>query len=218
MKLFELFKKIKSKGLAKSFSIFINAYVFSHWKMYLLERPLELKSIEVQDDLNPVSVTYSNLHIFEKNFKSYIPSIKKLLKNNTISQVYTDENNDAIAMFWIHEGGDYYDKLLYKCKIPIPKDSIYQFAGEVAKDKRGGRLTVLTQQKAWNDYYKKGFKTARALVNSVNSPALRMHIKLGFTETGKLIHIYRFFSIYTYVKYENYSGSKLKITNKQANN
>lgn len=213
MKLSELFKKIKSKGLVKSSSIFISAYIFSHWKMYLLERPLELQSIAIDNSYNPVPVTHENLYIFEKYFKSYIPSIKKLLNDNTHAEVYTDENGDAYAMVWIHEGGDYYDNLLYKCRIPVPKDSIYQFAGEVAKHKRGGRFTTYFVQRFWNEYHKKGFKTARALVNSNNTLALRTHLKLHFAETGTLIHIYRLFTIFTYAKYENYSETRLEIIN-----
>ncbi len=209
MKLFKLFKKIKSKGIKKSLSIFFNAYIFSHWKMYLLERPLALDSIEIRSDLNPISATFENIHIFEKNFNSYIPSIKKLLYKNTRSEVYTDENNDAYLMFWVHEGSNYYDELLYKCTIPIPKDCIYQFAGEVAKDRRGGRITAYAQQHLWDEYEKKGFKTTRALVNGNNIPALRMHFKLAFKETGTLIHIYRLFNFFTYAKNENYSGTKI---------
>lgn len=211
MKLLDFAKKVKNKGIIKSFSIFFNAYIFSHWKMYLLERPLELESIKIKNDLTPALVTEDNLYIFEKNFSSYVPAIKKLLAEGSRPEVYTDENNDAYVMFWIHEGGDYYDKLLYKCRIPIPKDSIYQFAGEVAKDKRGGRMTVYAQQHIWNEYYKKGFKSTRALVNEKNAPALKMHFKLQFKETGQLIHIYKLFSILTFAKYENYSGTKINF-------
>lgn len=214
MKPLELVNKIKNKGIKKSFLIFINSYIFSHWKLYLLERPLNTESIKIRTELEPAKITDKNINIFEKNFNSYIPSIKKLLIEGSKPVVFTDENNDAYAMLWIHEGGDYYDKLLYKCKIPIPQDSIYQFAGEVAKDKRGGRITVYAQQYVWNKYYDKGFKTARALVNGNNTPAIRMHLKLDFKEIGQLIHIYRLFSLFTFAKYEKYSGARIKI-NKQ---
>lgn len=209
MKLTALASKVKNKGIKKSFSIFFNACIFSHWKMYVLERDLVEKSIDLRLKSVPTAATKDNLDVFKAHFSHYIPSIKKLINEGSRSSIYIDENNNAYAMLWVHEGGDYYDNLLYKCKIPIPQDSIYQFAGEVAKHKRGGRLTVEAQQSIWNEYYEKGFKRARSLVNGNNTAALKMHFRLGFKETGEMIHIYRLLNLFTFSSHENYVGNKI---------
>ena len=211
MNLIELAHKVKKKGILKSLSIPFNAYIFSNWEMLLLERQLKKEEVQEKNNLAKCVVTNENLHIFEKNFKKYIPSIKHLLAEGSHPQVYIDENDDACAMLWIHDNGDYYDKLLYKCHIHIPKGSIYQFAGEVAKSKRGNRVVLYSQQNIWNEYYEKGFKSTRALVHNVNNSALKMHIKVGFKETGQLIRIYKIFHFFTFVKYENYNETRLKL-------
>ena len=208
--------KIKEKGLIKLIKQLFSRYIYSHWKVYILERPLELKSIEITTTQQPIQVTEYNLHVFEKYFKHYIPSIKKWLKDGSRPDAYIDDNGDVYMMHWINEGGDYYDSSYYKFTIPVPKDSIYQFAGDLSKERRATSLLIQSLQRIWDEYCAQGYKTSRTLVSENNSMSIKVHLRLGYQEVGKLIHVYRFFYFISFHKFEYYSGSKLKRSIKKS--
>lgn len=175
MRLAELIDKIRAKGLKRSAKLLFQICLFSHWKLYLLERPLALVSVKVRKPLHLARIEPDNLKLFEKYFSHYIPSIKIFLQQGSRPHVCVNENQDAYLMVWAHEGGDYYDRQLYRCRIPVPEDCIYQFAGGLAKEYQPNRLVAYVQQQMWNHYVERGFTRTRSLVNANNSRALRMH-------------------------------------------
>ncbi len=211
MRIAELINKARSKGLKHSARLLFQICVFSHWKLYLLERPLAQVSVEVRQPLHLARIEPDNLKLFEKYLSHYIPSIRVFLQQGSHPQVCVNEHQDAYLMFWVHEGGDYYDRQLYKCRIPVPEDCIYQFAGELAKEYRPSRHVIYLLQQVWNQYCERGFTRTRSLVNANNPRALRIHQKLGFAETGTVIHVYRLFGVFSFARYEISSENNLNV-------
>lgn len=210
MRLTDKIRKVRNKGVTGSLSLLWQMTVFSHWKMYLLERPLELQTVQAHKVLQPVQVKPDDLRLFEKNFSSYIPSIRRFLREGSRPQVYVDENGDAYLMLWVHEGSDYRDRY-YNCTVPVPQDCIYQFAGELARERPASSYLFYALQQLWDESRTRGFRRVRALVNENNRRAMVLHGKLGFVETGRVVHVYRLFRVFSFSRHEHYQGNRLEL-------
>ena len=202
----EILDKVREKGLARTFSIVWQRLVFQRLTLHVLERPLSLPTRNIRTEAKPVAVTENNMDIFRKHFSGYMVSIEKFLSEGCRPVVYLDEEgSNAIAMFWVHEGGDYKDDMLYKCTIPVPDDCIYQFAGEIAPHLRGRAVQFVygAQFQIWEEYLERGYRAVRALVNERNTIAMNMHSRLQFKKIGTSIHAYTLFGCLRWARVRN---------------
>ncbi len=186
-----LLEKIRRKGLRDSLRVLRERYFYYHWELLSVERSLALPvPCPVTTRRWPqVPIDRALLPAFEKYFSAQLPAIRGLLDKGCRGNAHLDADGNVMLMIWINER-DYYDDQLYRCWIRIPPGCIYQFAGECALPYRGTGVVVLAQKLIWEHYRERGFKATRAVVNVRNEAALKMHMRMGFTEVGESIHVY----------------------------
>ncbi|MFZ5960785.1 GNAT family N-acetyltransferase [Pseudomonas knackmussii] len=186
---------LQRRGLLGTLQLLLERVLFKHWELLGVERRLD-KPLALPSDLQSPparQITAELLPAFERRFASYLPAIRAMLGQNLLGLAHLDSRGDAFAMVWISEQ-DYFDAGHYRCWMRVPPGCIYQFAGAVAESYRGNGLALLGMQRVWEHYHAQGFHSTRAHVDVRNLPALCLHQRLGFRETGESLHVYRLFN------------------------
>jgi len=195
-----LLNKIRNKGLWVSLQIFCEHYLYHHWELLTLERQLALPTPSRALGAHRTLIEHierTHVPMLACYFSRYRRAVESLLDQGLHGIGCCDDQGNIIAMMWISER-DYYDDQLYHCWVRLPPHCIYQFAGEVALPHRGSEIALVVQHEAWDAYRQRGFTHTRALVNTRNQPALKMHVHLDFDEIGEAIHVYCLFGCLYY--------------------
>lgn len=210
MKLLQVMKKIRDKGVGHILRIFVRSYIYDHDHLYLVERSLTGNYKDIQIEERWVLVTESDIGIFNKNFKRYVQACRGFFREGSRPFVYLDDNGDAYLMQWVNVNGDYFDND-FKCTVPVPEGCIYQFAAELEKSRRSRSRDFLVghQQRLWQEYASQGFTRIRSLVSGRNLPAVGIQLYLGFREVGHRVHVHRLFGHFTWSYWEQYDGEHL---------
>lgn len=189
-----ILERIRKKGLRSSARIFRERYVFYHWELLTFDRSLQ---DPVHCPINPArwpaaDVDHALLPAFEKHFPGKSRTLGHLLDKGCKGFAHLDNEGHVIAHLWVNER-DYYDDQLYRAWVPVPPGCIYQFAGECAPPYRGSGLTMLLQKRVWEIFRDKGYTQVRSIANTNNEPAVKLHVRMGFEETGESLHLYCLF-------------------------
>lgn len=205
-----LLEKIKRKGLIGSARLLWARCVYRHDELIWMERALDLPAPRFprHSQWRQVRITEALLPAFDRYFSLYKPGLSALIHSDSLGEAFLDADGQVIGMAWFRRS-DYYDDQTYHCWLRLPPGRIYQFAGEVAPPYRGSGMAVLLQREPWKVFLEEGFSHTRAVVNMNNTPALRMHVKLGFEEIGESIHLYRLFNCLKFHRFGRYDGKRL---------
>lgn len=208
--------QIIAKGIIKTIKDFVRYHIYLYAEIVILERDLSLptKKYKTKKQFNVQILTKeSDLSIYEDQLSS-----QKL-------QVFSDHFHDGclcvicladkeIASYvWISTK-DFYDKHLYKYNFKIKEKCIYQFDGLVFPKFRGTPVVLLIQQRAWEYYLEKRYLKTICAIDTYNLPSLRLHLRLGFKETGEVV-IFRKLFFYKWSKKEIYTGQYLSSLYKE---
>lgn len=201
---------LQRKGPLGTLRLLLERVLFKHWELIGVERcldqPLALPSDLQSPPMRRISADL--LPAFERRFASYLPAIRAMLGQDLHGIAHLDARGDAFAMVWISEQ-DYFDAQHYRCWMRVPPGCLYQFAGAVAEDYRGNGLALLGLQRVWEHYRAQGFHSTRAHVDVRNLPALCLHQRLGFRETGESLHVYRLFNCLSFNRRDRYRSPRL---------
>jgi ribosomal protein S18 acetylase RimI-like enzyme len=205
-----LLEKIKRKGLIGSARLLWARCVYRHDELIWMERALDLPAPRFprHSQWRQIRITEALLPAFDRYFSLYKPGLPALIHSDSLGEAFLDADGQVIGMAWFRRS-DYYDDQTYHCWLRLPPGRIYQFAGEVAPPYRGSGMAVLLQREPWKVFLEEGFSHTRAVVNMNNTPALRMHVKLGFEEIGESIHLYRLFNCLKFHRFGRYDGKRL---------
>lgn len=201
---------LRRRGPLGTLQLLLERVLFKHWELIGVERRLD-RPLALPSDLQspPIRlITAELLPAFERNFASYLPAIRAMLGQNLHGLAHLDARGDAFAMVWISEQ-DYFDAMHYHCWMRVPPGCIYQFAGAVAESHRGNGLALLGMQRMWEQYHAQGFHSTRAHVDVRNLPALCLHQRLGFRETGESLHVYRLFNCLYFHRHSRFREPRL---------
>jgi RimJ/RimL family protein N-acetyltransferase len=129
--------------------------------------------------------------------------------------MYLDDQGDTVGFAWASTR-DYFDRHFYRCNFPINPGEYFQFGGEAIRKYWGTSISADMQLEVWKVMADKGCNTMVDVCDLQNTPAIKMHIRMGFQERGKITHVYRLFGRWRFFRDTFYRGSVLEAFRKPA--
>lgn len=205
--------RIRQKGLGNTFKAFWKRYVFFHWELLWMERdlvsPAPPHKLRPYVGLRQVTITADNAEAFGKHFGDRIETMAELATEGHTGHMYLDEEGHAAAFIW-GSVRDYHDRHYYGCRFPVKPGEFFQFNGEMARPYFGTRLSVDAQANLWKAMQAQGCKKVVNVCASHNIPALKLHIRMGYHEQGRVTHIYGLFGgRWRFNRDTRYQGTRL---------
>lgn len=179
----------RRSGMKYAFGRVVSRYLYRRHASFLVERSLEpiLKKPIRSDAYHIAVIQESDVPSLTKYFAHQKEVFERFLKMGlTGIGVFDASTQEAIAAFWISTKS-YYDRDHYKFEFRVRPGQIYQFAGEVAEPFRGSRVAVLALEFAYTLFREKGFSSALACIDEPNDASIRLHRKLGFRFTHRIV-------------------------------
>ncbi|RLU05438.1 N-acetyltransferase, partial [Pseudomonas prosekii] len=86
----------------------------------------------------------------------------------------------------------------------------FEFGGEMIRTYFGTSLSVDVQIELWETMAAKGCNKVVDVCETHNIPALKLHIRMGYQEQGRVTHVYGFFGgRWRFFRETRYQGSRL---------
>ena len=208
----KLREQIRQKGLSRIFRTLWRRYVFFHWELLWMER--DLVSPVPPHKLRPYSgvrmevITPENATAFRKNFGDRVGTMAELAADGHTGHMYLDEDGNAIGFIWASTR-DYHDRHYYGCWFPVKPGEFFCFGGEMTRAYFGTSLSVDVQIAQWETMAAKGCNKVVDVVETHNIPAMKLHIRMGYQEQGRVTHVYGLFGIWRFHRETRYTGSRL---------
>ncbi|PMZ61464.1 N-acetyltransferase, partial [Pseudomonas sp. GW247-3R2A] len=92
----------------------------------------------------------------------------------------------------------------------------FEFGGEMARPYFGTSLSVDAQVDLWAAMAAQGCNKVVDVCETHNIPALKLHIRMGYHEQGRVTHVYGLFGLWRFYRETHYSGSRLDALRKPA--
>ncbi|KAA0959318.1 GNAT family N-acetyltransferase [Pseudomonas sp. ANT_H12B] len=208
----KLRERIKQKGLSGTFNTLWKRYVFFHWELLWMER--DLVSAVPPHKLRPysgvrlVTITAENATAFTKHFGDRVDTMAELAAEGHTGQMYLDEDDHAIGFIWgsMH---DYHDRHYYGCWFAVKPGEFFEFGGEMTRSYFGTSLSVDAQINLWAAMAAQGCNKVVDVCETHNIPALKLHIRMGYHEQGRVTHVYGLFGRWRFYRETSYEGSRL---------
>ncbi|MCK1793773.1 N-acetyltransferase [Pseudomonas violetae] len=215
-----VFKKlsnhIKHKGVRATFNKVWKHYVFFHEELLWMERdlvsPVPPHRLRPYKPLRLETITAQNAVAFSKHFGDRVGTMAELANEGHTGHMYLDESDNAVAFIWGSKG-DYHDRHYYGCWFPVKPGEFFEFGGEQIRAYWGTTLSVDFQLDLWKAMAKKGCNKVVDVCESHNIPALKLHIRMGYREQGRIMNVYSLFGRRFY-RETHYSGSRLDALRK----
>ncbi|MND81247.1 hypothetical protein D3C80_730340 [compost metagenome] len=208
----KLSDRIKQRGLRRTFKTFWERYVFFHWELLWMER--DLVSAVPPHKLKPyqpvrlVNIDTKNADAFAKHFGDRVETMRELAAEGYTGHMYLDDEGHAIAFIWGSKR-DYHDRHYYGCTFPVKPGEFFEFGGEMTRPFFGTSLSVDAQVQLWHAMREQGCTKVVDVCETHNIPALKLHIRMGYHEQGRVKHIYGLFGRWRLSRETRYSGSRL---------
>ncbi|MCU1724313.1 N-acetyltransferase [Pseudomonas sp. 5P_5.1_Bac1] len=204
---------IKRKGLRRTLATLWQRYVFFHWELLWMERdlttPVGPHNLKDHPPVNLALITETNADAFARHFGDRVETMRELAREGHTGHMYLDQAGDAIAFIWASTR-DYHDRHYYGCTFPVARGDFFEFGGEMIPAFFGSRLSVDAQVNLWNAMQAKGCTRVVDVVETHNVPALKLHLRMGYHEQGRVVHVYGLFGRWKLFRNAQYSGSRLK--------
>ena len=155
-----------------------------------------------------LSMGLHNTAAFARHFGDRVNIMEELATEGYTGHMYLDGKGDAVAFIW-GSTREYHDRHFYGCTFPVKKGEFFEFGGELARAYWGTTLSVDLQLRLWKAMQAQGCNTVVDVCDAHNIPALKLHIRMGYQEQGRLLHVYRLFGRWRFFRETRYIGSRL---------
>ncbi|MBH3462167.1 N-acetyltransferase [Pseudomonas parafulva] len=213
----KLQERIRQKGLKRTFKTLVERYVFFHWELLWMERdlvtPVPPYKLKEHPPVTLVEITTANADAFARYFGDRVETMRELAADGHTGHMYLDEHGDAVAFIWASVV-DYHDKHYYGCTFPVKPGEFFEFGGEMTRRYFGSELSVTAQVELWNAMHAKGCRKVVDVVETHNVPAMKLHLRMGYHEQGRVMHVYGLFGRWKLFRETRYEGSRLEVLRK----
>ncbi|MDD1954049.1 MULTISPECIES: N-acetyltransferase [Pseudomonas] len=205
--------KIRRKGLRRVARTLWERHVFYHWELLWMER--DLVSAVPPHNLRPhkpvrlVTITEDNAVAFARHFGDRVQTMAELAREGHTGHMYLDDADNAVAFIWGSKR-DYLDRHYYGCTFPVKEGEFFEFGGEMTPSYFGTRLSVDAQVNLWAAMQAQGCNKVVDVVETHNVPAMKLHLRMGYHEQGRVAHVYCLFGRWKFFRETTYSGSRLE--------
>ena len=208
----KLKERIRQKGLQKVLKTLYERYIFFHWELLWMERdlisPVAPHNLRDHPAVRLVEITPENADAFARHFGDRVKTMRELAAEGHTGHMYLDEQGDAVA-FIFGSMRDYHDRHYYGCTFPVKPGEFFEFGGEMTRAYFGTRLSADAQVSLWETMRAKGCHTVVDVCETHNIPALKMHLRMGYQEQGRVTHVYGVFGRWRLFRETRYDGSRL---------
>ncbi|VVO06651.1 N-acetyltransferase [Pseudomonas fluorescens] len=209
--------RIKKKGLRSTIHALWKHLVFFHWELLWMER--DLVTPVLPHKLRPYSplrlevITTENVSAFAKHFGDRVETMRELASEGHTGHMYLDDKGDAVSFIW-GSARNYHDRHYYGCWFPVKEGEFFEFGGELIRAYWGTTLSVDLQLDLWKSMQEKGCNKVVDVCETHNIPALKLHMRMGYQEQGRIMHVYGLFGLWRFYRETRYSGSRLDALRK----
>lgn len=211
--------RIRQKGLRRTFQTFWQRYVFIHRELLWMERdllsPVPPHTLRPYEGLRQVTITPENADAFARHFGDRVETMRELAAEDYTGHMYLDAEGNAVAFIWGSKR-DYHDRHYYGCWFPVKPGEFFEFGGEMARPYFGTCLSVDVQVNLWAAMQAQGCDKVVDVCETGNIPALKLHIRMGYHEQGRVTHVYGLFGRWRLFRESRYTGSRLEPLRKPA--
>ncbi len=215
----KLQQRIRQKGFKRVCKTLFERYVFFHWELLWTERDLTTPAPEHRLRAHPpvtrLEITPDNVEAFAANFGDRVQTMAELAQEGHTGLMYVDEQGQAVAFIWASTG-DYHDRHYYGCWFPVGPGEFFEFGGELIRRYWGTRLSVDLQVALWQAMAAQGCTTVVDVCEQHNIPALKLHLRMGYQEQGRIMHVYCLFGRWKFFRESRYRDSRLAPLRKDA--
>ena len=208
----KLKERIRQKGLQKVLKTLCERYIFFHWELLWMERdlisPVPPHNLREHPAVRLVEITTDNADAFARYFGDRVQTMRELAAEGHTGHMYLDEQGDAVA-FIFGSIRDYHDRHYYGCTFPVKPGEFFEFGGEMTRAFFGTRLSVDAQVNLWEAMREKGCHKVVDVCETHNIPALKLHLRMGYHEQGRVMHVYGLFGRWRLFRETRYDGSRL---------
>lgn len=213
----KLRQHIKRKGLRATVRLLWRRYMFVHWELLWMKRdlvsPVPPHQLKPYPPLQVKTITVHNTAAFARHFGDRVNIMEELATEGYTGHMYLDGKGDAVAFIW-GSTREYHDRHFYGCRFPVKKGEFFEFGGELARAYWGTTLSVDLQLRLWKAMQAQGCHTVVDVCDARNIPALKLHIRMGYQEQGRIQHVYRLFGRWRFLRETRYSDSRLDALRK----
>lgn len=208
---------IRQKGLRATLKKIGKHYIFSHQELLWMERdlvsPVPPHRLKAYPPTQVVLITPENAVAFTRYFGDRVETMAELAREGYTGQMHLDDKGDAVAFIWGAKR-DYYDQHYFGCWFPVKAGEFFEFGGELSRGYWGTRLSMDLQTELWKAMAAQGCNKVVDVCEWSNVPALKLHIRTGYKEQGRIMNIYNLFGRWRFYRETHYSGSRLDTLRK----
>lgn len=207
-----LLARIQRKGLRRTLVTLWQRHVFFHWELLWMERdlltPVGALPLKEHPPVRLATITEDNAGAFARHFGDRVETMRELAREGHTGHMYLDEAGDAVAFIWASTR-DYHDRHYYGCTFPVAPGDFFEFGGEMTPAYFGSRLSLDAQVELWQAMHARGCTRVVDVVETHNVPALKLHLRMGYQEQGRVLHVYGLFGRWKLFRENRYQGSRL---------
>ncbi|MNE28572.1 hypothetical protein D3C80_1220170 [compost metagenome] len=158
--------------------------------------------------LTLVDITVQNADAFAKYFGDRVETMRELASEGHTGHMYLDEAGHAVSFIWGTKH-DYFDRHYYRCMFPVKPGEFFEFGGELTRRYWGTCLSVDLQLDLWRSMREQGCDKVVDVCETHNIPALKLHKRMGYTEQGRVTHVYGLFRKWRFSRVSRYKDPRL---------
>lgn len=205
-------ERIRRKGLRNTLASAWRRYVFDHRELLWMERdlhsPVPPHRLRPYAPLRMESISAHNVRAFAQHFGDRVQTMRELAAEGHTGLMFLDEQGDAVAFIW-GSVRHYHDRHYYGCWFPVGPGEFFEFGGELIRKYWGTRLSVDLQLALWEAMAAQGCSKVVDVCEQRNIPALKLHLRMGYQEQGRILHVYRLFGHWKCFRESHYRDSRL---------
>ncbi|MGE8168028.1 N-acetyltransferase [Pseudomonas putida] len=211
--------RIKRKGLRNTLSAAYKRFVFYHWELVWMERdlvsPVPPHRLKPYPPLRIEPITVNNVRAFARYFGDRVKTMRELAAEGYTGLMFLDDAGDVVAFIW-GSARHYHDRHFYGCWFPVGPGEFFEFGGELTRKYWGTELSVDLQLALWKAMADQGCTKVVDVCEQHNIPALKLHLRMGYQEQGRIMNVYCLFGRWKFFRESRYTESRLEPLRKPA--
>jgi len=200
--------ELRKQGYLWVFRKFFRDHIYCHQRHVFLERDFSKphRMYNRRQNWTFRIIQPSDIDEFRANFASRMKAIERQAAAGIIFVAVFYE--DVLVGFMCYATRDYYEER-YNWTVRLKEGEVYQFAGYLLPKYRGTPM-VLEGMKYGQQYFKEqGYTKTTCIVDTDIISLVRLHLKLGFDESGAILHVWKFLN-FRWPKLETYRGTRFE--------
>ncbi|AIR90814.1 GNAT family N-acetyltransferase [Pseudomonas cremoricolorata] len=206
-------RALQRKGLRGICVSAFRHFVYRQEQLLWLERDLVTPppphQLRPSPPLRMARISADNAPAFARHFGDRVETMRELAQEGHIGLMWLDEDDDACAFVWASPG-DYHDHHYYGCWFRVQPGEYFQFGGESIRRCWGTQISTDAQLTLWQEMAGRGYRKVVDVCESQNIPALRLHLRMGYREQGRIQHVHYLFGRWKLFHQSRYSGSRIE--------